>query len=319
MPQYGYRTKGAQLSFYTALDFGFEIFKEKIEHNGEDSYLYLFAPDSGVAAVFDGCGGSGAKRYEKYRNKTGAYMSSRVTSGATRDWFLEKNTPKTSAALKEKIKEYLSICKNVGGGNTSFKGSMSKDYPTTAAVVVATLSGNRLDVNCLWAGDSRCYLLDEDGLKQITEDDLGGIDAMENLTADGVLTNVISASKDFVVHERTIELKKPGILFAATDGCFGYLSTPMEFEQLLLSTLMTSDSVNIWEDQISSILKDIAGDDYTMSGMAFGYGSFDNLKEAMRSRYKALRENYTKNISERSYEEKVALWKKYRESYYYSD
>ena len=307
------------MTFYSVLDFGLEVFKEKIEQNGEDSYLYVFSPESGIAGVFDGCGGSGAKRYEKFRNKTGAYMSSRVTSGATRDWFLEKNTPKTAATLKEKIKGYLAICKNVGGGNTSFKGSMSKDYPTTAAVVVATMSDNRLEANCLWAGDSRCYLLDEDGLKQITEDDLGGIDAMENLTTDGVLTNVITASKDFEIHERAIALRKPGILFAATDGCFGYLSTPMEFEHLLLSALISSDSVNIWEEKISGILTEIAGDDYTMSGMAFGFGSFEKLRETMRNRYHGLLKNYTNNISERSYEEKVALWQKYRESYYYSD
>ena len=137
MPCDGNRTEDKQVTFYSVLDFGFEVFKEKIEQNGEDSYLYVFAPESGVAAVFDGCGGSGAKRYEKFRNKTGAYMSSRVTSGATRDWFLEKDTPKTSVTLKEKIKEYLAICKSVGGGTTSFKGSMAKDYPTTAAVVVA--------------------------------------------------------------------------------------------------------------------------------------------------------------------------------------
>ena len=319
MPHDGNGVKVAQLTFYSVLDFGFEVFKEKIAHNGEDSYLYMFAPENGVAAVFDGCGGSGAKRYEKFRNKTGAYMASRVTAGAARDWFLEKNTPKTSSTLKEKIKEYLTVCKTVGGGTASFKGSMSKDFPTTAAVVVATLSNNRLVANCLWAGDSRCYLLDEDGLKQISEDDLGGIDAMENLTTDGVLTNVITASKDFVVHEKTIELKKPGILFAATDGCFGYFATPMEFEQLLLSTLMASSSASSWEEQISSILKEIAGDDYTMSGMAFGFRSFEKLKEAMENRYHVLRVNYTDNLSEKTYEEKLALWQKYKEGYYYGN
>lgn len=315
MPRKGNQAMAASKPFFSVLDFGIEISKEKIENNGEDSYLYSFTPQSGIAGVFDGCGGSGAKRYEKYRNKTGAYMASRVTAGAAKDWFLERTAEKTPAALKDRVREYLSLCKQVGGGTASFKGSMAKDYPTTAALVVASIEGGNLMATCLWAGDSRCYLLDEDGLKQLTDDDLGGIDAMENLTQDGVLTNVISASKDFSIHEKTLEIVKPGILFAATDGCFGYLSTPMEFEQLLLSTLSGADTVRDWEEAISAFLKDIAGDDFTISGMSFGFGSFANLKKSLNQRHRYLYENFTADISEKTQEEKIALWKKYQIGY----
>lgn len=75
-------------TFFSVIDFGIEVFKEKIPGNGEDSFLYMFTPNSGIVGVFDGCGGSGAKKYEKYQGKTGAYMASRVVSGATRDWFI---------------------------------------------------------------------------------------------------------------------------------------------------------------------------------------------------------------------------------------
>lgn len=300
------------------IDFGLEVFKEKIPNNGEDSYLYLLSPSNGIVGVFDGCGGSGAKKYDKYQGKTGAYMASRVVSGATRDWFIDfisGDGTGNSESLKERIKKYLSLCREVGGGTTAFKGSMSKDFPTTAAVIVIGTDKSAIHATCLWAGDSRCYLLDSDGLKQLTEDDLGGLDAMENLTADGVLTNVISSSKDFAIHHKMINLTKPSVLFSATDGCFGYFSTPMEFEYLLLSTLFSSESIESWEKNISGVLSEVAGDDYSLSGVAFGYGSLNNLKKAFEKRYSDLFSNYIDGLEDTDQEGKIALWQTYRTKY----
>lgn len=302
----------------SSVDFGLEVFKEKIPNNGEDSYLYMFSPINGIVGVFDGCGGSGAKKYEKYQGKTGAYMASRVVSGATRDWFIDfarGNVAKDPSSLKERIKQYLSLCREIGGGSTSFKGSMSKDFPTTAAIIMIGFDNQSIQATCLWAGDSRCYLLDDAGLKQLTEDDLGGLDAMENLTADGVLTNVISSSKDFELHCKIITITKPALLFSATDGCFGYFSTPMEFENLLLSTLCASENVDEWEHDISNILEEVAGDDYSLSGVALGYGSFSNLKKSFVKRYSDLRANYIDGLEEKSIEDKKVLWHSYKPIY----
>lgn len=319
MPHEGNRNHQARPSFLSELDFGIEICRAKNEGRGEDSYLFLFTQQDGIAGVFDGCGGSGAKRYEKYGNRTGAYMASRVTAGAARDWFLDPNAERSSAGFKEKAREYLSICNRVGGGKTSFKGSMIKDFPTTAAFILSSTEGDKVSATCMWAGDSRCYLLDENGLKQLTDDDLNGFDAMQNLSADGALTNVITATRDFSVHERQIRVKKPAILFSATDGCFGYISTPMEFEQLLLSSLQASESVREWEKRMSDVLTEVAGDDYTMVGMSFGFGSFSNLKHMLAGRCRYLFEHYTRDIREKTIEEKTELWKAYMPTYYFRD
>ena len=312
------KTTKTESTLLSLLDFGFEVFKEKIPNNGEDSYLYTLEPFGAIVGVFDGCGGSGAKRYEKYQGKTGAYMASRVVSGATRDWFFElenENDSHTTEALKDKIKQYLSICRSIGGGTTAFKGSMSKDFPTTAAVILMGIENKSVNATCFWAGDSRCYLLDSEGLKQLTEDDLGGLDAMENLTADGVLTNVISSSKDFSLHQKTIPITKPSLIFAATDGCFGYFSTPMEFEHLLLSTLFSAENVEEWEQSISDVLKEVAGDDYSMSGVSLGYGSLSNLKKSLEKRYSYLYTNYIADLDKKDHEEKVELWRSYKSTY----
>lgn len=313
------RFDGTSADFRSALDFVINVFQEKIPGKGEDSILYSFSRFGGIVGAFDGCGGSGAKKYEKYGGRTGAYMASRVVCGAVKDWFCDylkagEDTADASV-LKSRIKSYLNCCRETGGSTTTMKGSLSKDFPTTAAVILTTIACGLLRVTCMWAGDSRCYLMDSDGLKQLTEDDLGGLDAMENLTADGVLTNVITASRDFTIHQKTITLSKPCILFAATDGCFGYLSTPMEFEYLLLSTLLSADSVAAWENGLTSTLREIAGDDFTLSGMSFGFGSFLALKKSFYSRYTQLLENYISGIMDKSREEKIAMWNEYKVAY----
>ena len=310
---------GASNAFLTAMDFGINIFQEKIPTKGEDSFLYSFNRAGGIAGVFDGCGGSGAKKYERYGGNTGAYMASRVVCGAVKDWRYDcLNTGSGTvdiSSLKCRIKAYLNICKETGGSTTAMRGSLAKDFPTTAAVLLTTVNRGLLQATCIWVGDSRCYLLDSDGLKQLTEDDLDGLDAMENLTADGVLTNVISASRDFDIHEKTITFTKPCILFTATDGCFGYLSTPMEFEYLLLSTLLSADSVTDWENALTSALRDLAGDDFTLSGMSFGFGSLMSLKTSFQNRYAHLLKNYISGITGKSQEEKIALWNTYAVGY----
>lgn len=301
-------------------DFCFEVFKEKLPGNGEDSYVFSVHGGSCLVGVFDGCGGSGAKKYKRLRGKTGAYIASRVAAGTVRDWFWARlNEPGVTheavEQLKGDIKSNLRLCTEYGGGSTSFKGSLSKEFPTTAALLQTSSQRNTLTATCIWAGDSRCYLLDSGGLKQLTEDDLGGLDAMDNLTADGVLTNVITASKDFLLHRKEITISQPSILFAATDGCFGYYSTPMEFENLLLETLYSAGSITQWEGAISAELQQIAGDDYTLCGVAFGFGNMDGLKQGLEERYRDLYWSYIDGLPSKAQEEKRALWQRYKPDY----
>lgn len=299
-------------------DCAINVFQEKIPQNGEDSFLYIINGSQAIAGVFDGCGGSGAKKYEKYAGKTGAYMASRVVSGAARDWYLncfENNEPFDAVTFKGKIKEYLGICREVGGSTTTIRGTLSKDFPTTAAVVVVFEEDQILKAKCLWAGDSRCYLLNGNGLKQLTEDDLDGVDAMENLSADGVLTNVITASKDFALHEKTIELTEPGIIFAATDGCFGYYSTPMEFEHLLLNALINTGTVDEMENTVVNQLQEISGDDFTLSGIVYGFNNQEEMKKTFENRFVFMKQTYMADISTMLKEQKIELWKSYQPEY----
>ena len=60
---------------------------------------------------------------------------------------------------------------------------------------------------------------------------------MTNLRQDSVISNAMSADTAFVINHHQMSLPRPFLIIAATDGCFGYLPSPMHFEWLLLSTL----------------------------------------------------------------------------------
>jgi len=138
---------------------------------------------------------------------------------------------------------------------------------------------------------------------------------MENLSADGALTNVVSLSGPFVIHSKEIDISCPCILFAATDGCFGYLSSPMEFENMLLNTLLSSESIEDWENKIAVFLNGVSGDDFSLCGLIIGYGSFNTLKMNFAEREKKLCAEYIDDIATKSLEEKRHLWKKYSSTY----
>lgn len=88
---------------------------EMIEGKGEDSYSYRCKEKKGFIGVFDGCGGIGGKRYERFDYHTGAYLASRGVALATLEWWSQYNTSELSIApLIENISGKLQILKKLG-------------------------------------------------------------------------------------------------------------------------------------------------------------------------------------------------------------
>ena len=281
---------------------------EMIDDSGEDSFFYSAHENSAVAAVFDGCGGIGSRRYMNYSGKTGAFIGARAACGGVERWF---NTSGKPRELKEYIKRALDKCKKFGDSEGRLTGSLGKAFPTTAAIVYTRYDKAFLDITCMWAGDSRCCMLDSDGLHQISRDDISGGDALSNISGDGVLTNVICADSDFEIHMRNIKYERPCILFSATDGCFGYLDTPMEFEKIILDTLTDAASIADWNAALSKKTGEYAGDDYTMCVSAFGYRSFECMKDEFAKRRNKFYSEY-----QNSSDSKEESWEKYKIEYY---
>lgn len=307
------------INFLDVVSTHFLICEEMFTDNGEDSGLKIFNEYAGLIGVFDGCGGLGAMRYPKIKNKTGAYLASRVVNGAVKDWFEENCAAHTEwdcDKLKYKIAERLNVCRsNCGDVSFRMKGTMISLFPTTMAVIVAYMKENRLFSKHIWAGDSRTYILSQDGLAQVSKDDIEGEDAFSNLSNDGILTNVVAADKKYRLHSTELAIDKPCILLTATDGCFGYVSSPMMFEYMLLSSLDRAENVYEWQNNLKRQLKEYSEDDYTLSMTALKYESFYDLKHAFAIRYKYIEEIVNKFESVQS-ERKEMLWKDYSKQYY---
>ena len=314
--------KADRRPFYTTADFEPLIIAcESRPENGEDSYAAAISENAAFLGVFDGCGGSGARSYPVYGGKTGAYIASRAAAEAAIDRFgewtdKENPGPPPIDQLKNDIDEALMQYCTESETHSMLRGSLSKEFPTTIAsefILPDSEDDNVLKVDFVWAGDSRCYVFTPSGLRQASTDDLSVTDAYRNLSEDAVLLNVISASHSYKINERKLKIRKPCILFSATDGCFGYLRTPMEFERMLLGTLMDAKSVSEWKEYLTAEIGKVAGDDYTLCALAFGFESFENMQRLFLQRFQYLQTEYP--ATETNPEALEAMWNTYKESY----
>ncbi|MBR4308605.1 MAG: hypothetical protein IKT58_03320 [Oscillospiraceae bacterium] len=308
------------------LDFLLRFCRDMIPKNGEDSYCYCFCDTAGLLGVFDGCGGAGARKHEYYSDKTEAYMASRICAGAVYDSFC-KTFPREISANEfvEQIlvpdalnclRAYAPPKENNG---VQIMGSMVRTLPTTAAIALVQDGGREdLLVSAIWAGDSRVYLLDGQGLAQLTEDDTTVPDPMLTLYEDGILKNIFCSDRKVRVNCRSFRVKPPFVLLSATDGCFGYVSTPMEFEGILLGTLLNAQSPKDWEEKMAGLIGKCAGDDHTLCLASFGYGDFAKLRSSMKNRYDYIVQAYLNTVNDLPVEDRQSrfvLWEKYRGEY----
>lgn len=299
----------------------FSFCREKVDGKGEDSCCYRLDEQGGLIAAFDGCGGSGAESYEKLGNNTGAYLASRVAAAATLQWYEQQNGADNFdiEALGAHIEESLAVCEGYSNQPQSkIRGSITKTLPTTmAALAIRRVDANTTTMTVISAGDSHLYQLDEEGLKQLNVDDVAGGDAFSNLYDDPPMTNVISLGGGFRLNNRTMPLYGKRVLIAATDGCFGYLRSPMEFELLLLDTLMEAQSVDEWQNKIEAVIDEVAGDDQTLLGLVYGFRDFDELKDEFRLRYIDLSHTLSSIKSDADeFAQRSEIWKRYSSMYY---
>lgn len=298
--------------------------KEQITNEGEDSFSYSVDNQTvGYIAAFDGCGGMGAKKYPNVGNRSGAKIASLIAAYITDKFYTQKsfcfdgkdaeNLQKLYADKFQKVKIGITI-----PGGLKIGGSMFRELPTTVSLVAMKIDSNRsLLCEYIWAGDSRGYYLDGLGLCQVTSDDLDTEeDAFSNLRNDAKLSNVVNADTSFQLHQEIRSFSQPVIIITATDGVFGYFNTPMEFEYLLLDSLMTSDSLSQWEENLKESLIPYTGDDFTLVAAGYGFKDLKDCKSYYLSRYRALFKEYIEPISSANEEQMLYLWSLYRTNYY---
>jgi serine/threonine protein phosphatase PrpC len=297
--------------------------------NGEDAYGYFFNENGGILATYDGCGGLGSKRYERYGFKTGAYIASRTVSQTVLEWFKDFSVKRgqinenTILQIKEEMFQEIVAglakinLEEPSGVSQLKKGDLVRELPTTLSTILFDTVQNPINAAFIWAGDSRGYILTaEGGLAQITTDDLtGNHDAFENLYADGRLSNVVAADGNYSLNHKILSITTPFIALTATDGCFGYFKTPMEFEYILLSALLNAESPLEWEQGIEESIRKVARDDFSLCFAAFGYEEFQVLKNSFYQRGNYLYENYISLLVNATEEEMKQMWLEYKKDY----
>jgi len=154
-----------------------------LPENGEDCFVVLQKPECMALCVADGCGGLGSRRYPGLKNHTGAYAASRLAVHVFRQWAENKADRARGCELEQALESAFRKVADreciVQGSR--IVGSMQRRLPTTFCA--ALVGKDKADF--LWAGDTRAYVLDEQGLHQCTGDHLKGTpDPFENLYRD---------------------------------------------------------------------------------------------------------------------------------------
>jgi hypothetical protein len=114
---------------------------------------------------------------------------------------------------------------------------------------------------------------------------------MANLREDSVVSNAMSADTAFVVHHRKVELTAPFLVIAATDGCFGYLPSPMHFEHLVLAALRDAPDTDGWSAAVQAAVGAVTGDDAAMAVLGIG-ADHDTFRELFARRTAELEQRW---------------------------
>ncbi len=298
---------------------------EQIPHAGEDAFSQSFTREGpGYIAAYDGCGGMGAKTYEKAGEKTGARIAARLAAFLTDQFYHEEGfllDGSDAQRLCEKLSAGFSrIRKGIDvPGGFRIGGNMFRELPTTMSLIAAGGVPEKQSVLCeyIWAGDSRGFFLDGKGICQITEDDLDTKeDAFSNLRNDAKISNIINAETPFELHEKRVQLFDPVMLITATDGAFGYFNTPMEFEYVILDTMMRAKTVTEWQTSLRETLDGYTGDDMTILIAVYGAETLARCKEIYAERFRSLYRIYIAPLEQADEEQMRQLWEQYKADYY---
>jgi serine/threonine protein phosphatase PrpC len=189
-------------------------------------YCNCFQTNSGLIGVFDGLGGAGGATYPGAdgTSHTGAFYASRLARSVVSSFFeslkterIDFNLSETPIKLRATVKEaFANKIAELDTTASKIKSNLIRRLPTTMATiyfeklkederkpdnvhspsaihsVFSTQSQSppkaTYRCNIMWAGDSRCFLLNASrALQQLTEDDLKTKgDALTNLSEDSV-------------------------------------------------------------------------------------------------------------------------------------
>ena len=279
------------------------MWTERVPGSGEDAEPFVshhWESQHGLLAVFDGSGGAGAApvwQTQDGTSRTGAWVGARVARLATDCWFRGVSAG-GEATGPEKLHQYLRYFLDKAPQRRSkIGGTMRRHLPTTLAAVHYRLTDDphTAELQPLWAGDSRAYVLrPEAGLQVLTRDHTQQSDCLELLRTDPPMTNLVCADRDFQIDSQRLRYTLPCVLVAATDGFFGYVHTPADFEHVLLHTLQDAHNEAEWADLIRRKVQSYTADDASLAVLALGYHTFADLRDQFAPRLHEVVDRYVR-------------------------
>lgn len=277
-----------------------EIEYKPLGLKGEDALTYNFQRnDLHTLAVFDGCGGAGSWKYPEFDNATGAFISAQIISRIYARWFSSLSADETKSAENlavafhdESFKILTQLKSNVSPMGVA--GTLVKSFPCTASIAIIGKHpemDDSLYLTALNCGDSRVYYLTPgSGLVQLTTDDSRGHpDPLKSLRVSAALSEMLNADKPYTIKSRKLLIHIPFAVITASDGVFGYVRSPMDFEWMVLECLITTDSFVGFENAFKEKIVEITGDDSTCLIAFYGWESFEDIKKDFKQRYETIR------------------------------
>ncbi len=228
-------------------------------------------------------------KYNEDFEKQKIFDALRSVEGEERETLAQEYGDKLAILIRKKLE------KVAAEGNFLLESSFTGAYLLPATLTIALMDETELgvDVLYLWAGDSRAYIWDKDGLAQVTEDQ----------EKNEVMTNLITLTKPFRVEGHFASFTKPCLIFNTSDGIYKSYAfeSPLDLEyEIMRTTLNMDESFEITPTCFDEAMKNFSSDlniigkhddSNTLALRAFGFADFEEVKKMLSDRLEFIKSN----------------------------
>lgn len=169
--------------------------------------------------------------------------------------------------------------------------------PSTLCALLYEEKEGKLLVDSLWAGDSRSYCLNKDGLRFLSEDDED-----EDKYVDNYFHAYDAKRREPYLNYRHYEFEEPTLIFACSDGVFDPFGDydALGVGYLLTKSILRSDGLKgapckeAGERLLEEYASSYQEDDTTLALHSFGYKNFKAIKKSFNALGKTYEALFTK-------------------------
>jgi hypothetical protein len=112
------------------------------------------------------------------------------------------------------------------------------------------------------------------------------------------------------------------VLVCATDGFFGYVDTPAQFENMLWDTMASAQDMRHWGSMLTSRVESLTGDDASLALVGLGFDDLADLRAHFAPRARQVRVEHAEPMAHVPPGNRAALvsarersWQNYRRDY----